>query len=140
MVALVGDGVASGGGPDIEVQYPQGVAAEGGGLQHVGMEAGVGASVGGALEGVCLVVADGVRDGVVVGRTDVEPHDDGGVGACCGGYHHRAHHDAVGHRGVEGGAVPGDGQLVEADVAVEAAAGVPLDMESVTDGGVAAPR
>ena len=112
-VALIGQSVASGGGPDIEVQYPQGVAAVGGGLQHVGMEAGVGSSVGGALEGVCLVVADGVRDGVVVGRHGIQVHVDGAVLAVGGGEEERIV-ATVGH----GDTLPNDGKKIVANGAV----------------------
>ena len=98
------------------------------------MEACIGASVDGALEGVGLVVADGVRDGVVVDGTYVKAHDDGGVGAGDRGYHHGSHHNSIGDGGVEQGIVPSDGQLVEADVAVETAASVPLDVQGVANG------
>ena len=137
-VAVVSHGVAGGGGTYLEVEDAQRVTAVGGGVEHVGMEACIGTPVDGALEGVGLVVADGVGDGVVVDGTDVEAHDDGGVGAGDRRYHHSAHDGGVGDGGVEQSIIPSDRQLVEADVAVEATASVPLDVQGVADGGVTA--
>ena len=79
VVAFVGVGIAGGGGPDIEVQCPQGVASVDGGVQHVAVESGVGSGVGGTLEGILLIIADGVGKGVVVNGKCVHPHNDGAV-------------------------------------------------------------
>ena len=98
------------------------------------MEACIGTPVDGTLKGVGLVVADGVGDGIVVDGSDVETHDDGGVGAGGRRYHYGAHDGGVGDGGVKQSIIPSDRQLVEADVAVEATAGVPLDMQGVANG------
>ena len=132
-VAVVGEGVAGGCSADIETEDAEGVAVVGGGVEEMRVESCVGAVVGGVLEGILLVVADGVGNGVVIDGSHMETHDDGGVGARGRGDDDGAHHGDVGRGGVERDIVPRDWQLVEADVAVETGACVPVDMEGVGD-------
>ena len=128
-VALVGNGVASRGGSNLQIERAQRVATIYGGGEHMAVWTSVGAIVDGAFEEVLLVVADAVRYCVIVDWAHVDTHDDGGVGAGVGRYHYRVDNHGVSHGGVEGFTVPTDGQHVEADVAVEAAAGIPIDRE-----------
>ena len=71
-VAGVGDGVAVRGGADIQHQCPQGVAAEGRGVQEVAV--GAWKCIVCPVEGIGLVVADGGVDGVVVSGIHVQRH------------------------------------------------------------------
>ena len=80
-VALVGDGVASRGGSNLQVDSAQRVATIDGGGKHMAVQTSVGAIVGGAFEEVLLVVADAVRYCVVVDWAHVNAHDNGGVGS-----------------------------------------------------------
>ena len=132
-IAVVGEGVAGGCSADIETEDSEGVAVIGGGVEEMRVESCVGAVVGGVLEGILLVVADGVGDGVIIDGHCVDTQGDGAILAMGGG-----EENGVGAAVGDGETVPGDREYIVAHGAVEDGQFVvPDDVKIVGDDGVA---
>ena len=78
-VALVGEGVASGGGPDLEVECAERVATVDVGEQQVGMQTCVGTEISAVLERILLVVADACENGITVNRHCMQMHQNSAI-------------------------------------------------------------